>query len=235
MTLRAVIFDMDGTLVDTNSAHVEAWQRAFGRCGFCVPVERITPEIGKGGDMLVPAVLGDAEEKEIGETLRQYHSEEFLRITSGQHFKVFPQVPELVDALRRRGLKVALASSAKREQLEATQESARIDLEAMMDSVITSDDADKSKPAPDLVLSAAKKLELSPAECAMVGDTPHDAEACRRAGVAFLGVLTGGHTVETLTAAGARAAWHDTADLLNHLDEALKIASNGFVNQRGNV
>jgi HAD superfamily hydrolase (TIGR01509 family) len=235
MTLQAMIFDMDGTLVDTNSTHVEAWQRAFGRCGFGVPAERILPEIGKGGDMLVPAILGEAEEKEIGETLRQFHSEEFLRLAADQRFDVFPQVPELLDALRERGLKVALASSAKREQLEATQKSAQTDLETMVDSVITADDADNSKPEPDLVLAAAKKLGLSPAQCAMVGDTPHDAEACRRAGVAFLGVLTGGHKAETLTAAGARAAWRDTADLLDHLDEALKIASNGFMHHQTDV
>ena len=235
MNLQAVIFDMDGTLVDTNSTHVEAWQRAFGRCGFCVPAQRIIPEIGKGGDMLVPAILGEAEEKEIGETLRQFHSEEFLRIAADQRFEVFPQIPELFNALRERGLRVALASSAKREQLEATQKSAGIDLEAIVDSVITADDADNSKPAPDLVLAAAEKLGASPTQCAMVGDTPHDAEACRRAGVAFLGVLTGGHKVETLTSAGARAAWHDTADLLDHLDEALKIASNGFVPHQNDV
>jgi HAD superfamily hydrolase (TIGR01509 family) len=185
--------------------------------------------------MLVPAILGEAEEREIGEILRRYHSEEFLRIADYQRFDMFPQVPELLRALRERGLKVALASSAKREQLEATQKSARTDLEAMVDSVITADDAGNSKPAPDLVLAAAEKLGVSPAQCAMVGDTPHDAEACRRAGVAFLGVLTGGHKVETLTAAGARAAWHDTADLLNHLDAALKIASNGFVHPQNDV
>src|SRR3712207_126011 len=80
MNLEAVIFDMDGTLVDTNATHVEAWRRAFERGGFSVRTERILPEVGKGGDMLVPAILGEPVEREHGETLRRYNGEEFLQL-----------------------------------------------------------------------------------------------------------------------------------------------------------
>jgi len=221
MAVEAVIFDMDGTLVDTNAAHVEAWRRAFEKGGFAVEAGRIAPEIGKGGDKLVPSVLDEATDREHGDDLRESNGDEFLKIAGAQQFAVFPQADELLAALHERGLKVALATSAKKEYLEAIEKSAGIDLQGLADLVITADDAEQSKPAPDLVLATVRKLGLSPAKCVMVGDTPHDAEACRRAGVSFVGVRTGGHTEAALTGAGARAVWDDVSDLLAHLDEAL--------------
>ncbi|HSJ76505.1 MAG TPA: HAD hydrolase-like protein, partial [Gemmatimonadales bacterium] len=86
MTIRGMIFDVDGTLVDTNAAHVEAWCRAFRRLGFQVPTERIVPEIGKGGDKLVPSILGAEAEERLGEELRKAQKEQFLEIAQSQHF-----------------------------------------------------------------------------------------------------------------------------------------------------
>ena len=222
MALKAMIFDVDGTLVDTNQVHVTAWQRAFQRHGFEVSAERIWPEVGKGGDKLVPAILGEAMDKAHGEALRHDDGQEFLQIASQEHFDVFPCVPELMQALHERGLKVALATSGEKKNLEATEKSAQFDLQGLVDIVVTSGDVEQSKPAPDLVEVTVQKLGLSPAECVMVGDTPHDAEACLRAGVRCYGVLTGGHSAETLRKAGASAVWQDLADLLAHLDEALQ-------------
>jgi tRNA(Arg) A34 adenosine deaminase TadA len=105
------------------------------------------------------------------------------------------------------------------------QESASIELPPLVDLITTKDDAANSKPDPDLVLAAVEKLGLSPAQCAMLGDTPYDAQACKKAGVVCIGVLTGGHTPETLIGAGARAVYRDAADVLEHLDEVLQIAS----------
>ncbi len=227
MALDAIIFDVDGTLLDTNAAHVEAWRRAFETNGFMVAADRIAPEIGKGGDLLVGSVLGQSAEDEHGDTLREAYGEAFLDITAHEHFTVFPQVRELLQTLRERGLTLAIATSADKKYFEALQKSAGINLEELVDLVTTNDDAENSKPEPDLVLATAKKLNLSPAQCAMLGDTPHDAQACKRAGVVCLGVESGGHSPEKLRAAGARAVWRDTGELLSHLDEALETASPG--------
>lgn len=220
-----MIFDIDGTLVDTNPAHVEAWHRAFRRLGYDVPVERIMLETGKGGDKLVPSVLGSEAEERHGEALRRAQKEEFLEIAAQEHFRLFPCVPELFDALQERRIRTALATSSDEKHLQATMNSAGTDLIRLADVLVTKDDADESKPAPDLVIVAWEKLGLSPAECAMVGDTVYDAQACQGAGVAFLGLLSGGTGSAALLEAGACGVWRDTGHLYADLDRALELAS----------
>jgi HAD superfamily hydrolase (TIGR01509 family) len=220
-----MIFDVDGTLVDTNPAHVDAWRRAFKRFGYDVPTERIVVEIGKGGDKLVPSILGEPAEKRHGDALRRAQKEEFLAIAKREHFRVFPGVPELFRALRNRGIRTALATSSDDRHLDATLASAGIDLRSMADVVVTKSDAGSSKPDPDVVVAAVEKLGLSPAQCAMVGDTIYDAQACQAAGVVFIGVLSGGSSEPALLEAGARAVLRDVAHLLVELDRALEIVS----------
>lgn len=225
MTLKGMIFDIDGTLVDTNSAHVEAWRRAFARLGYRVPVERIIPEIGKGGDQLVPSVLGEEIEKREGDVLRKLQKEEFLAIAATQHFRVFPGTEEIFPALRARGIRTALATSSDEKHLDATLASAGMDLRRLADLVVTRTEGERSKPAPDLVVAAVEKLGLSPTQCAMIGDTIYDGQACRRAGVVFLGVLSGGAPESALREAGAREVWQEVGPLLADLDRAIEIAS----------
>jgi HAD superfamily hydrolase (TIGR01509 family) len=228
MNVKGAIFDMDGTLVDTNQAHVEAWHKAFHQHGHEIPEERIRPEIGKGGDQLVPAILGEALERKQGKALREAHDRAFLDIASQRHFAVFAGALALLDALRGRGVKVALATSSKKKFVEATQKSAKVDFAAHADVTITADDADASKPAPDLVLAALQKLDLPTAECIFIGDTVHDVEAAKKAGVACLGVACGGcASASELRSAGARSVWRDPADLLQHLDEILSSRAPG--------
>src|SRR5438445_6884402 len=112
MALDAVIFDIDGTLIDTNAAHVEAWEKAFAAYGYEVPRDRIATEIGKGGDKLVPAVLGEQTAEKHGKALRDRSAKEFLAIAGKTHFRVFPAVPELLGRLKEKGLKLALATSS---------------------------------------------------------------------------------------------------------------------------
>lgn len=225
MALSGMIFDIDGTLVDTNPAHVEAWHRAFNRFGYDVPIERIIPEIGKGGDKLVPSVLGEEVERRCGEALRRAQKEEFLAITQQVRFRVFPGVPELFQELRNRGIRTALATSSDDKHLDGTLASAGIDLRRLADVVVTKSEAEASKPDPDVVVAALEKLRLSPSQCAMLGDTVYDGWACQAAGVVFFGVLSGGTSEEALVQAGARAVWRDVAHLLAHLDRALETAS----------
>jgi len=194
MALHGMIFDVDGTLVDTNPAHVEAWRRAFKPLGYDVPAERIKVEIGKGGDLLVPSILGE-------------------------------EVEERFQALRQRGIRTALATSSNRKHLQAICDSAGIDLPSLADVLVTKEEAEASKPAPDLVIVAWEKLALTPAECAMVGDTVYDAQACRGAGVVFMGVSSGGTPAELLLEAGAYGVWRDTGHLYADLDHALELAS----------
>jgi beta-phosphoglucomutase-like phosphatase (HAD superfamily) len=225
MTLKGMILDIDGTLVDTNAAHVEAWRRAFARLGYDVPTDRIIPEIGKGGDQLVPSVLGEDVEKRQGDVLRRLQKEEFLALAATQRFRVFPGTEEIFPALRARDIRTALATSSDDKNLDATLASSGVDLRRLADVVVTRTAGERSKPAPDLVVDAVEKIGLSATECAMVGDTIYDGQACSRAGVVFLGVLSGGTPESALRVAGAQEVWEDVGHLLADLDRAIEIAS----------
>jgi HAD superfamily hydrolase (TIGR01549 family) len=225
MAINGIIFDVDGTLVDTNPAHVEAWRRAFQRFGFDVSQERIVPEIGKGGDKLVPSVLGPAVEERLGNALRAVQKEEFLAIAGEEHFRVFPRTQEILAVCRERDIRTAVATSSNDKHFDATLASAGLDLRRQVDVVVTKSDSDASKPSPDLVLAALEELDLPAANCAMVGDTVYDGVACRGAGVAFLGVMTGPASEAELFEAGARGVWSDVAHLLRDFDRVIEIAS----------
>ena len=227
MALDGMILDIDGTLIDSNAAHVEAWVKAFGRLGYRIAPDRVTVEIGKGGDKLVPDVLGASADERDGDGLRAAQKEEFLRIARRRRLPLFPKVPEFLAALRARGLKTALATSSSNDQIEGLFSSAGCDLRELVDETTSADDAEANKPSPDIIQAAIAKLALSPAQCAMVGDTVFDARASRLAGVACLAVTSGGNHVESLMRAGARGVWKDVGDLYDHLDRALEIAFPG--------
>lgn len=225
MTLEAVLFDLDGTLVDTNHLHAEAFAKALASKGYGVPAERILPEIGKGGDKLVPSLLGQEAEERDGEAIREQQKPHFLQMAQQQKIAVLPGALDLLKALQKRGVRLALATSAQPEMIEATEKSSGIKWRDEFEIVTTAQDAKESKPAPDIVSTALKKLGLSAAQCVMVGDTPHDARACRAAGVACLGVESGGHEGADLREAGCRAVYENCAAILDDLDAVLKLAS----------
>ena len=224
--LTALIFDLDGTLADTNEAHTQSWVRGLAEHGYTLDADRIRPEMGKGGDNLFPDVLGQDAEARDGEAVRKSVGEAYKKIAAEQKLTLFDGAVELLDELRRRGIKTALATSSGEGDLTATFGSLGVDLREHVDEVVMKDDVERSKPFPDIVLAALEKLKLSPAECAMVGDTPHDAEAAKKAGVIAIGFLAGGMNDErTLARAGARRVYQGPTDLLAHLDEALDAAS----------
>jgi HAD superfamily hydrolase (TIGR01509 family) len=223
--LDALIFDIDGTLLDSNPAHVLAWAEAFEAFGYRVAADRIEREIGKGGDRLVCDILGDDAEARHGDALRKRQTELLLERVRRMPIKPFPGAVELLDAARARGLRAALATSSTRPHLDAMLSSAGVNLCAHVDAVVTRSPDEASKPAPDLVVSAVAELGVAPTQCAMVGDTRFDAIAAHRAGLTCLGVRSGGKTEAELREGGARGVWNDAADLLAHLDEALTVAS----------
>ena len=221
--VQAVIFDLDGTLVDTNDAHVEAWLAAFRDFGYHVPRSRILPEIGKGGDKLVPSILGEDSDEQDGEALRNAHGRHFVTMAKDSIFRVFPATEDLLSELRRRSIATAVATSSIKAHLNVTLESSGLDLDRLVDHIVTGGPSLDSKPAPDLIQAALEKLASDPQRTIMVGDSPHDGEACARAGVPFLGLLCGGRPPEDLSRAGALALYADPADLLGHLPEALRL------------
>ncbi|MDB5324319.1 MAG: HAD-superfamily hydrolase, subfamily variant 3 [Phycisphaerales bacterium] len=225
MALDALIFDIDGTLIDSNPAHVEAWRIAFERYGYRVARDRIEIEIGKGGDKLVPDILGREADEKDGDALRKAEPEEFAKIGKARGFRPFPRALDLLTTARQRGLKVVLATSSQKKQLATLQEYSGVDLEAACDILVTADDAEESKPAPDIIVAAVRKAKLSPAQCAMVGDTLYDMKSAKHAGVIGLGVLTGYQSAETLKQSGARAVYHDVAEILDNLHDVCHRAS----------
>jgi HAD superfamily hydrolase (TIGR01509 family) len=215
MALAGVLFDVDGTLVDTNPAHVEAWCRACTSFGYTIPAGRIATEVGQGGDRLILSVFGPSIAAQHGTALRQSATAEFLALSRDRHFPLFPGVRELFATLRARGVRTALATSSSHAQL------ATIIPPDLADVVVTGDEVPNTKPAPDIVLAALARLRLGPERCIYVGDTPYDARAATAAGVVAHGLLTGGYDEPTLRAAGASYIWRDPAALLAGLDDVL--------------
>src|SRR5690349_11916444 len=169
---QAAIFDIDGTLVDSVDLHASAWQEALVRFGHQVPFEQVRSQIGKGGDQFIPAFLSDAEQKDHGEEMEEWRSKLF-RSKYLPMVRPFSAVPELLRRVRDSALKVAVASSAKKTELEIYLDIARIT--DLVDAATASDDAERSKPAPDIFQVALKKLSVESSEAVAVGDTPYDA------------------------------------------------------------
>jgi HAD superfamily hydrolase (TIGR01549 family) len=217
--IKAVIFDIDGTLVDSVDLHAHAWQETFKHFGKEIPYEQVRHQIGKGGDQLMPVFFSQAELEEFGDEMEKYRGELFQRDYLPR-VRAFPSVRELFQKIKDGGLRLALASSAKEEELEAYKKIARI--EDLVEEETSADDADKSKPHPDIFEAAMERLgDVEPREAIVVGDTPYDAEAAGKINLRTLGVLCGGFPEAELRAAGCVQIYKDPADLLAHYDESI--------------
>lgn len=209
--IRGVILDVDGTLVDSNDAHAWAWRLALLEAGFNVPFERIRPLIGKGGDKLLPEVSGLSEDTPEGERVSKRRGEIFQRDYLPR-VAAFPRTRELLQRMRGDGLKLVVASSAKEDELRPLLEIAGA--ADLIEHATSTDDAEESKPDPDIVKAALAASGLTPAEVLMLGDTPYDVEAAGRAGIRTIALRCGGWREEDLAGAGALAVYDDPADLL---------------------
>ncbi|HEY5389252.1 MAG TPA: HAD family hydrolase [Solirubrobacteraceae bacterium] len=215
MGQRAVILDVDGTLVDTNYQHAIAWYMAFREHDVVVPVWRIHRHLGMGGDQLIAALAGDDVESTLGDALRGAH--DALYLASIQMVSAFEGASELLRDIKTAGCKLVLASSAKPQEIEHYVD--LLDARETVDGWTTAEDVERTKPHPDLVLAALERLGEDAGETIMVGDTPWDVEAASRAGVSTVAVLTGGFSVQELEEAGAIAVHESIAQTREHLDE----------------
>ena len=215
---KAVIFDVDGTLIDSVDVHAQAWQDAFRDYGHDIGFAQIRGQIGKGGDQLMPVFIDPAELEQKGEELEQ-HRGRILKERYLPRVTAFPKVRDLFERLRADGTRIVLASSAKADELEQYKRLARI--EDLIDAETSSDDAEKSKPHPDIFQAALQRLgDVRPEDAVVVGDTPYDAEAAGKAGLRTVGLLCGGFPEQSLREAGCIAIYKDPADLLAQYDRS---------------
>jgi HAD superfamily hydrolase (TIGR01509 family) len=215
VTPAAVLLDVDGTLVDSNDAHAKAWVKAFAEAGVAVEYDRVRRCIGMGADKLMPAVSGITEDSPTGDRIsdrrREIFSSEFL-----PHLQRFRDADRLVSALSARGLTLVAASSAKTDELRLLLEIAGA--ASLLDATTSSDEADQSKPDPDIVVAALRRAKTKAHHTVMIGDTPYDVEAAARAGVRTVAFRCGGWGDEDLR--GAVAVYDGPWDLLARLDES---------------
>jgi HAD superfamily hydrolase (TIGR01509 family) len=212
----AIILDVDGTLVDSNDAHAQAWLEAFNEAGRDVSYDRVRRSIGMGGDKLMPHVSGLTEESREGRHISERRAELFMSRYL-PHVQAFACVRDLVQRLKDDGFTLVVASSARKEELDALLEIAGVS--RLITSSTSSDDADRSKPDPDIVKAALKRSRAEPCDAVMIGDTPYDIEAALRTGIAIVGVESGGWHRDELR--GAVEVHPGVADLHARYDESV--------------
>lgn len=214
-TVRGILLDIDGTLVESNDAHAHAWVKALAESGHEVSFEAARPLIGMGGDKLLPKVSGLHSESPDGKRVSARRKEIFLSEYL-PHLRPCPGARQLLDSLAARGYRLAVASSAKKDELNPLLKICGAD--RVVETATSSDDADESKPDPDILHAALKQIGMPAAAVVMLGDTPYDVEAARRAGVKMIALRCGGWGDQDLA---ADAIYDDPADLSRHLDQSL--------------
>src|SRR3954451_2228951 len=199
----AAILDIDGTLVDTNYQHAIAWYRAFRQHGIVLPVWKIHTHIGMGGDQLVASLTSSEVDESVGDDIRS--AEKALYMALIEEVEPVSEAREFVADLKERGHTVVLASSAKADEVEHYLD--LLDARDLADDWTSSADVEETKPAPDLVQTALEKEGGEPSDAVMIGDTPWDIEAAKKAGLPTIAVLTGGFSEAELRDAGAIAVF----------------------------
>ena len=218
--IKALLCDIDGTLVQSNWLHAEAWRDAFDAMEIRVEVEEVRRQIGKGGDELVPVFVPWWMRKHVEEPLERYRKFVFQTEYLPQ-VKPIPRVRELLLRLKEAGIRLALASSASKEDLRTYKKI--VNMEDLIEEESSADDADRSKPHPDIFEATLKRLKLKASEVLALGDTPYDAEAAGKAGIWTIGVMTGGWSREDLLAAGCIEVYEDVGELLDKFEESLLV------------
>lgn len=214
--VQGVILDVDGTLVLSNDAHAQAWIEAFAAFGYDIPFDKVRPLIGMGGDHVIPELVPDLNKEEgIGKEIGDRRKELVVNKFAPQ-LKPTPGSRELVQKMQAMGLQLIIGSSASEKELAVLLKVAQVD--DLVQEKTSADETDASKPAPDIVYAALKKLQLPSEQVIMLADTPYDVESAGQAGVKMIALRTGGFTDKDLS--GAIAIYNDPADLLAHYDQS---------------
>jgi HAD superfamily hydrolase (TIGR01509 family) len=210
----AVLFDIDGTLVDSNYLHVHAWSRAFAEVGPPVEAWRIHRSIGMDGSTLLATLAADADE-DTRSRLKDLHSRYYQQ--TAPLLRRLPGARELLDAVDKLGLQVVLATSAPDDELTLLREV--LDSDDLVSAVTSSKDVDTAKPQPDIIEVALERAGVDAAHAVFVGDAVWDVEACQRAGVPTIAVLSGGVSQGELEKAGAAQVFENSLELCQHIDD----------------
>jgi HAD superfamily hydrolase (TIGR01509 family) len=217
--IKAVLFDVDGTLIDSNDLHAAAWRETFLKFGVDLPHDVIHGQIGKGGDNLIPALLPPDLVEARQEEIETYRSDLFKRDYLPRVVP-FPGVRDLFERLRADGKRIVLASSAKAEEVRFHV--GVIGAEDLVEATTSADEVEHSKPDPDIFAAAlAKVAPLRPDEVLVVGDSPYDMEAAAKLDIRTVGFLSGGFSAEVLRDAGAAEVHDGVADLLVRYESSL--------------
>lgn len=216
--IKGFLLDIDGTLLDSNEAHAKAWEHALKHFGYDVSSDEVLTLIGMGGDRVLPALVpGLDKEKGKGKEISDYRKEYLLK-------KVVPRLKptkgarELVSALKKRKIKLVVATSASSEEFKKLLQKAKVD--DLLSKFTTASDVKASKPAPDVIEAALRKIKLKPEEVLMLGDTPYDIAAAKKNGIKTIALRSGGFSDDQLK--GAIAIFDSPKDLLNNLDKILE-------------
>jgi HAD superfamily hydrolase (TIGR01549 family) len=216
----AALFDVDGTLVDSNYLHVHAWRRAFHALDRDVDSWRVHRAIGKGSGKLLSSLLGDEDAERVGDRAKELHSRFYLE--TADLLRPFDRAPDLVRTLAGRGVRVVLATSAGPDELAALRRV--LDVDDVVAGIVSGDDVEATKPDPEPVFAALDKAGTAPEDTIFVGDAVWDVHAAAKAGVRTVSVLSGGVGAAELTDAGAVAIYDDAAALLAGLDESVLLS-----------
>ena len=214
--LKGVIFDVDGTLVDSNDAHAQSWVDTFTEAGYDVPFAKVRPLIGMGADKLLPKTIRISRDSDEGKKLVERRGEIF-RSKYLPDLRPLPGARDLVLRVKRDGLKAIVATSAKDEELKTLLKAAHV--EDLMEERATASDAKHSKPDPDIVEAAIEESGIPSQHLVMIGDTPYDVEAAGKAGLRTIAFLSGGWKKKELK--GAAEIYDGPADLLAHYESSL--------------
>ena len=215
--VQAILCDIDGTLVQSNWLHAEAWQVAFGAMGIHLELEDLRRQIGKGGDELIPVFVPWWKRDAVEEPLKAFRKEVFHQDFM-HRVEPLPRARDFLVHCKEKGIQVALSSSANKPELEIYKKI--VSMQDLIDEQTSATDADRAKPHPDIFTATLKRLGLEAKECIAIGDTPYDAESAGKAGLRTIGVETGGWTKEELYAAGCVEVYASVADLLERFDES---------------